>query len=155
MLSNLKKLFSSWKNILIYLTLTIITLWLWWNFTDIEIMFWNYGPLHTYTDIGLSIIMILGFPLFLIALIHRGWTLGNKENLSTKTGAGLLAWIIGTIISGCSCCGLTLAAYFGLLPLMNFLPYDGLEIKIVATLGMLYAIWDILRNLESCKMPKK
>lgn len=43
----------------------------------------------------------------------------------------MVGGIIGTIISGASCCGATLAASFGLLPLMSLLPYDGLEIKLI------------------------
>ena len=36
-------------------------------------MFGNYGKLHTYTDILLSGIMILGFPLFLIGILYKGF----------------------------------------------------------------------------------
>jgi hypothetical protein len=79
---------------------------------------------------------------------------GHAENLHHKTGVGTIGGIIGTILSGCSCCGLTLASYFGLLPLMNLLPYDGLEIKILGTLGLLWAIWDTYKNLEVCQVKK-
>lgn len=77
---------------------------------------------------------------------------GHKENLHHKTGIGAISGVIGTILSGCSCCGLTLASYFGLLPLMNLLPYSGLEIKILGTIGLLWAIWDTYRNLEVCRV---
>jgi hypothetical protein len=113
-------------------------------------MFGNYGEIHTYTDIGLSAIMIIGFPLFLIALYHKGMLFGKQQTLEKKNILGTLGGTIGTILSGCSCCGLTLASYFGLLPLMNLLPYDGLEIKILSTIGLLYALYDILKNLETC-----
>ena len=66
----------------------------------------------------------------------------------------MIGGIIGTILSGCSCCGLTLAASFGLLPLMTILPYDGLEIKILGALGLLYATWDIMVNLETCRVKR-
>jgi|JI8StandDraft_1071087.scaffolds.fasta_scaffold258308_2 hypothetical protein len=117
-------------------------------------MFGNYGEIHTYTDIGLSAIMIIGFPLFLIALYHKGMLFGKQQTLEKKNILGTLGGTIGTILSGCSCCGLTLASYFGLLPLMNLLPYDGLEIKILGTIGLLYATWDILVNLETCKVKR-
>lgn len=61
---------------------------------------------------------------------------------------------MGTILSGCSCCGLTLASYFGLLPLMSFLPYSGLEIKILGTLGLLWALYDTYKNLETCRVKR-
>jgi hypothetical protein len=94
-------------------------------------MFGNYGKVHTYTDITLSWAMILGFPLFLIAIYYKGMLYGKKETTQQKNIIGMIGGALGTILSGCSCCGLTLASYFGLLPLMNFLPYNGLEIKIV------------------------
>lgn len=117
-------------------------------------MFGNYGRVHTYTDIALSWVMILGFPLFLVAIYHKGMLYGKRETTQKQNILGMIGGTLGTILSGCSCCGLTLASYFGLLPLMNLLPYDGLEIKIVWALGLLYATWDILVNLETCKMKK-
>ena len=155
MFQNLQKLFASHQRKVIYLVLVALAAFVWWVYTDIAIMFGNYGPLHTYFDISLSAIMILGFPLFLLALFYRGLKFGKEENLNGKTGVGMVGGIIGTIISGCSCCGLTLAAYFGFLPLMNFLPYDGLEIKVLATLGLLYALWSIVSELDTCAMKKR
>jgi hypothetical protein len=147
-------LFSSLQKIISYLLLVIVAGSIWWYFTDISIMFGNYGKLHTYTDIGLSMIMILGFPLFLMALYHKGKLFGKKETTGQKNIIGMLSGTIGTILSGCSCCGLTLASYFGLLPLMNLLPYDGLEVKILGTIGLIYATWDILVNLETCQIKR-
>jgi uncharacterized membrane protein len=72
MYQNLKNLFSSPSRVIAYIILTIIAGLIWWFFTDIRIMFGNYGELHTYTDIILSVMMILVFPLFLIAIYHKG-----------------------------------------------------------------------------------
>ncbi len=80
--------------------------------TDIRIMFGNYGEFHTYTDIILSIVMIVIFPLFLVALFYKSWTYGKRADIGAKTTTGIIGGIIGTILSGCSCCGLTLAASF-------------------------------------------
>ncbi len=154
MFQNLKTLFSSWKYVISYIVLVFCAFWIWWNFIDIENMLGNYREVHTYIDVSLSVIMVLGFPLFIIALVYRGWKFGKKENLNTKTGVWFVSWVIWTIISGSSCCGLTLASYFWLLPLMNFLPYDGLEIKIVWVIGLLYALWSILSELDTCKIKK-
>ena len=117
-------------------------------------MFGNYGTVHTISDILLSAFMILGFPLFLVSLMYRGEKFGTKDSLSGKSGVGLFSGILGTIISGASCCGLTLASYFGLIPLMTLLPYAGLEIKIFSVAGLLYALWYTLKNLDTCKIRK-
>jgi hypothetical protein len=35
---------------------------------------------------------------------------------------------------------------------MNLMPYDGLEIKLLGALGLLYALYDLMKNLETCKI---
>ena len=150
-------LYKPFRNISLTFTfLLLVLLWgyIWWTFTDIRVMFGNYGKIHTYTDIFLSIIMILGFPLFIVWILYKWLQFWHRENFHHRTGIGTIGGVIGTILSGCSCCGLTLASYFGLLPLMGFLPYDGLEIKILGTLGLLWALWDTYKNLEVCRVPK-
>lgn len=155
MLPNLQKPFRNTALIFTFIFLVILWGYIWWTFTDIRVMFGNYGAIHTYTDITLSLLMIIGFPLFLIGMLYKWLKFGHKENLHHKSWIGTVGGIIGTILSGCSCCGLTLASYFWLLPLMNLLPYDGLEIKVLGTLGLLWALHDTYRNLEVCRMPKK
>ena len=44
---------------------------LWRRFTDTEVMFGNYGALYTYTDITLSALIIILFPLFIIGVIYK------------------------------------------------------------------------------------
>ena len=73
-----------------FLILIAIGFFLWWYFTDIEIMFGNYGKIHTYTDIFLSLIMIIGFPLFIVGVLYRGMLFGHKDNIHHKTGIGTL-----------------------------------------------------------------
>jgi hypothetical protein len=154
MYQNLKTLIASPARILSYLILMLLAASLWWYMTDILIMFGNYGNTHTYTDIILSVVMILIFPLFLVALFYKSWKYGKRADMGPKTGTGIIGGTIATIISGASCCGATLAAYFGLLPLMALLPYDGLELKIIGVIGLLYATWDILVNLETCRVKR-
>lgn len=154
MIKNLKKIFSNQKRILAYTVLVLISWLVWWNFTDVAIMIWNYGKFHTYTDVALSIIMITLFPLFIMGFWHKSMNFG-KKSLNVGSWTGILGGIVGTLISGASCCWATLAAYVGLLPLMNLLPYDGLEVKILGTLGLLYALYDILNNIEVCQVKKR
>lgn len=154
MFKNLQHLLSSRKRLLMCILLIIILTWLWWYTTDLKIMFGNYGSIHTYTDIILSITMIITFPIFIVALIYRSWKYWKRADIDWKSINWIIWGIIWTIISGASCCGATLAASFGLLPLMSFLPYSGLEIKILGAIWLLYALWEILVNLETCKIRK-
>lgn len=73
MYQNLKTIITSPRLLLSYLLLVMIASSLWWYSTDIVIMFGNYGNIHTYTDIVLSMIMIFVFPLFLIAIIYKSY----------------------------------------------------------------------------------
>ena len=59
MLHHLRILLASPQRLISYLILTLFAALLWWYSTDIRIMFGNYGSLHTYTDILLSVIMII------------------------------------------------------------------------------------------------
>jgi hypothetical protein len=37
---------------------------------------------------------------------------------------------------------------------MTALPYDGLELKVIAVIGLLWANYDLYKYLELCKMKK-
>lgn len=138
----------------LYVLLVIVLLLLWWNFTNIEIMFWNYGNFHTYADIIFSMIIVFCFPLFLIGITYKWLLFWVRETIGGKNGIGASGGIIWTIISGASCCGSTLAIYFGLIPLMTLLPYDGLEIKLFAVIWLLWANYDLYKYLEVCRIKK-
>ena len=73
MYKNIKKLFLSKYSFIAYVLLITIESILWWNTTDIYIMLGNYGHFHTYTDVVLSIIIIILFPIFLIAIWYKSW----------------------------------------------------------------------------------
>ncbi|MBP6981715.1 hypothetical protein KBB25_02990 [Candidatus Gracilibacteria bacterium] len=155
MIQNIWKPFHNKKLIFLYILLTVVLFFVWWTFTDIEIMYGNYGSIHTNIDIFLSLFMILGFPLFLVGILHKGLLFGSRENVHKKTGFGILSGLLGTIISGASCCGSTLAIFFGLTPIMSLFPYDGLELKILSVFGLLYALNDLYTHLETCRIGKK
>lgn len=158
--SALKKIFSSKAWISLYLVLVFIGCIVWWFTTDVKITLGNLGSegktLYVYFDILLSVGMIFLFPLFITSFLYRWYALGDKTKMKKKTGIGLIGGIIGTILSGCSCCGVTLASYLGLLPLMSLLPYEWLlGIKFIGLLGLLYALYETLIHLESCAIKKK
>lgn len=71
MIQNIWKPFHNKKLIFLYILLTVVLFFVWWTFTDIEIMYGNYGSIHTNIDISLSLVMIFGFPLFLIGILYK------------------------------------------------------------------------------------
>ncbi len=82
MYTNLKTLISSPHLLISYLVLVMLAGLLWWTTTDIRIMFGNYGNLHTYTDIILSVLMIITFPLFLVALGYKSYKYGKRSDIN-------------------------------------------------------------------------
>jgi hypothetical protein len=40
-------------------------------------MFGNYGKTHTYIDIVLSMVMVFGFPLFIVGMYYKGALFGR------------------------------------------------------------------------------
>ena len=154
MFKNIKKLFSSKKRFIMCMLWIISLSLLWWYSTDFRIMFGNYWLVHTYTDILLSWFIIITFPIFITALLYKSYKYWKRADINWKSINWIIGWIAGTIISGASCCWATLAASFGFLPLMTFLPYSGLEIKIIAAIWLLYALIDTLIHLETCKVKK-
>ena len=154
MYKNIKDLFSSKYNIFGYWILVIILASLWYLSTDFRIMFWNYGYTHTYFDISLSIIIILLFPVLIVSIIYKSLKYWKRADIELKTINWVISATIGTIISGASCCGATLATYFGLLPIMSFLPYSGLELKIIGVLGLIYGLHNSIKHLNTCHIKK-
>lgn len=152
--SNLLKLFRNWKYLTFATVLGFLLYTIWEYFTDREVMIWNYGKLHTYIDSSLSIILAVIFPLFITGVIYKWLLFGRRGVLDGTSWSGWTGGIIATIISGASCCGPTLAIYFWLIPLMTWLPYDGLELKIGAIVLLFWANYDLYKNLETCQLQK-
>ena len=85
MFKNIKFLFSSLYRSIAYLLLVGGLGILWWYTTDIRIMFGNYGNIHTYTDLVFTGIIMLVFPLFIIAFIYRSWKYGKRTDIDRKS----------------------------------------------------------------------
>ena len=154
MIKNLLHLFDSFWRILSYISMVLLFTGVWWYFTDIRIMFGNYGNTHTYLDIILSILIILLFPILLLSVIYKSMKYWKRTDIEWKTITWVVSGILWTIISGASCCGSTLALSFWLLPIMSFLPYDWLELKILGFIGLAYGLINTLKHLETCQRKK-
>jgi hypothetical protein len=70
----------------------------------------------------------------------------------------MIGGIMSALITGCACCGVSLLSFLGLTSIISFLsifPYDGLELKVLAILLLIYSFIDLYRNLEVCKVKKR
>ena len=111
MFTNLKLIFSQKKYIFGYIALVLFFGALWWYFTDIKLMFGNYGAVQASIDTAASIINIFLFSLFIIAWIFRSIMFGKLSHKGDSTG--FLGGIIGVLISGSICCGSSLLIPLG------------------------------------------
>ena len=105
MFTNLKLIFSQKKYIFGYIALVLFFGALWWYFTDIKLMFGNYGAVQASIDTAASIINIFLFSLFIIAWIFRSIMFGKLSHKGDSTG--FLGGLIGVLISGSICCEYT------------------------------------------------
>lgn len=159
--ANISLIFKNPKYIIGYILGVIFFGFLWYKFTDFNLMRGNYGIAHYYYDGIISWINILAFPFFITVWIYRSYTLGSQSATGEK--AGFLGGIIGIIISGSICCGSSILLAFGTSALTRFisgnpfLPFKGLELKTLGVIILLYALYSLLTKLLVCerKITKK
>lgn len=145
----------TWARITMIVSFFCIS-YLWYIYSDVEYVIANYRSyIFAYFDTLLSWCVILLFPLLLGGIVYKSMVFGRRAHHTKKhTLLGPISGIISVFITGASCCGITLISVLGLSSVIGFLeifPYHGLEIKTLSVLILLYAVGDMLKNLESCK----
>jgi hypothetical protein len=158
MFRNLKKIFTFHASFLTWCITTLLAFFLWYSYSDIDYVAGNYQSYtYAYFDTLLSWIMILCFPLIISGIVYKSLHFWKKNVKKHTSFMGILSGIISTFITGCVCCGVSLLSLLWLTSVIAFLevlPYDGLEVKFWAILILLYSTFDMLNNLEVCKIKK-
>lgn len=158
MLQKLKKIFTYRISFIAWLLTSILAFLLWYIYSDIEYVAGNYQSyVFAYIDLGLSLLMILCFPLIVAGIVYKSLHFWKKHLKKSSSFLGIMSGILSTFITGCVCCGVSLLSVLWLTSVIAFLevfPYDGLEVKAIAILLLLYSTYDILVNLETCKIKK-
>lgn len=167
-----KKIFSSWK----YLALTLIIAIFFYGlnvfivnwksliefypnlgfFGELEFFFtlafgfWNLIKFHSF--VSLVIVSIL-FGVLISLIVYKsrfGVKVGKK--IGVFGGLGIF---LGALIPGCVACGVGLVSFLGLgAGFLTFLPYDGLEISILAILILGFSITKITKEMYICNISK-
>lgn len=112
--------------------------------------FVNSIPIGSY--IMLIIISIL-FGMFISILLYKANMI--KGDTSRKTGfLASIGVFISVLAPGCAACGLGIASSLGLsAAIITFLPFDGLELSLLAVVILLIATFKI--SSDSCKIMLK
>jgi hypothetical protein len=175
---NLESVFSVWKKIFSrpkYLILGLLVAFLFYEFNVLingwrtlssfygALGFWGTGKLLFNLSLGFgetitswsyfSLLIISAMFGFLFAIlgfkvISRG-SMGNKK-VGFLAGIGVF---LGALVPGCAACGIGLASLLGLgAGILTFLPYDGLEISLVA-IGLLgFVIVKVSKDVRECNV---
>ena len=158
MLHQLKKILTFRPSLMTWGFTSILAGFLWYSYSDVDYVAWNYQSYaYAYIDTAFSWIMILCFPIIVAGITYKSLHFWKKNIKKRSSFLGILSGIMSTFITGCVCCGVSLLSVLGLTSVIAFLevlPYDGLEVKGVAILLLLYSTWDTLKNLEVCRIKK-
>lgn len=109
----------------------------------------NYGELNFMVrqilDVSVLVLLFGLIKLFVYKYLHIWW--GDK-------GTGLWLWggILSLIVTGCPACSIWLASYLWLSAFISWLPYDGVELKVLSVLLMWYAVYDMWKKLDVCEL---
>lgn len=156
MFDNLKKIFSNSKYAISYLILVVILALLWYFFTDLSLMRWNHGNTRFVIDTIFSWLNILFFPLFIVAWIYRSYNFGCYQK---SDSFGFIGGFVSAVISGSLCCGTSLLIPLGATIFVDFFSknfkYWWLELKFIGVLILIFGVYNLLKNLTTCKMQKK
>jgi len=100
------------------------------------------------TVITISILFGILFSLIIYKIKFAKETNKKKVGILTKVGI-----FLGVLAPGCAVCGIGLISVLGLSSVfLNFFPYDGLELSILAILILIYSIYYTSKNLTVCRI---
>ena len=117
-------------------------------FSDRALIAGNFGTTYATINLIFDIINIILIWLFVASFSYKRRLFGTsiKNNQSGWFGS-----ITSVLVSGCPACSITLASYLWLASFFALLPYNGLELKIVGTLVLIWSAYSNIKDLTSCK----
>ena len=113
-----------------------------------------FGIGFTLVTLVLNLAIAIFFGIYIALLFYKKEVVKNKSISDKITGIGGTAAAI--LASGCPACGLPLFAFLGFGAFISYLPYKGIEIKIISLILLLISIYLITKNIEknlACKIP--
>lgn len=150
---NFLEVFSKWQYLLLSLIIFIGMSLLFNWFTEHDLIAGNMGKNYLLAQVLAQYIISFLFALFVPITVYKIKYFNSfsvKENISSSIGA-----FLGVLVMGCPACSITLASYLGLSALLSFLPWYGLEIKLLAIPLLIYANLSSLNGLTTCKIKKQ
>ena len=150
---NLKEVFSKTSHISISLVCFSIMFFVFYSTTDTLAILGNLGKVYIVATWISQILVALLFSVFISVFVYR-WKYFSSFSIKDISGSAT-GGTLGILASGCPACSVTLASYFGLVGALSYLPFFGLEIKILGILIISYALYSSIKNLKSCPIKTK
>ena len=94
------------------------------------------------------IALLLGIYISLVAYFLRMRLKSNKVGSSI----GIVGMTVGLFSAGCPMCGAFLFGLFGFPLALFFMPFNGLELRVLSVLILVVSIYLISRSLIKCKV---
>ena len=116
---------------------------------DFQLVVGNLGLVFARSEVILYILITLLFALFVMMQTYKIRYFGRWQK--KKSTSGFVGWIVGIITVGCPACSITIASFVGLSWLISLLPFEWLELKVLAIWLLLRANYMILKDLLVCK----
>jgi len=117
-------------------------------FSDRALIAGNFGTTYATINLIFDIINIILIWLFVASFSYKRRLFGTS---SKNNQSGWFWSITSVLVSGCPACSITLASYLWLASLFALLPYNGLELKILGTLVLIWSVYSNIKDLNSCK----
>lgn len=152
-IKNLKKVLNHSPSLIFGMSMSALILLLSYLFTDIDLIEWNLWKSFVIYEISIDIIIAILSGIFIAGSMYKIYYFSKPEVL--KTGSWVFWSFIGILVSGCPACSITLASYLWLWAILSSLPFEWMELKILAFIILMISNYLILRDLELCQIKKQ
>ncbi len=117
-------------------------------FSDRALIAGNFWDTYATINLIFDIINIILIWLFVASFVYKRRLFGSS---SKNNQSGWFGSITSVLVSGCPACSITLASYLGLASFFALLPYNGLELKVVGSLVLMWSVYTNIKDLTTCR----
>lgn len=136
------------------LNLLAFTYLIFFQTTTFAVFFLSNSAFYNWTSIGLDILIavLFGIALAMAVFLFRK----NRAEAGGATGSSFFGAVFGAVASGCPVCGAWILPLLGIAGSLAVFPFQGLEIKVLAVLLLLFSISQSARSLAGiCDTARK
>ena len=125
---------------------------LFWYFHNSELTIGNLGYTFYYTELALDILITILFGLFVWWSVYKILYFSHfKKKHFWVWAVASFFWIL---VGWCPACSITIASYLWLASFLAVLPYNGIELKVLSFVLLVWVVYEVLKTLEVCSIKK-